>query len=135
MNLTKEDIVAFCDRHPDIARTPENFMIAYEWVAGRGLEVTAANLDLAHEVCQGLFEPAPPSEEEQSRMRADEFLKAVVLPEFKKMQRAPNHDKNPLVRGRRGTPDGRVYAAEEEELMSAKEYREKILGIRRGNGL
>jgi len=29
MNLTKDDIVAFCGRHPNIARTPENFMVAF----------------------------------------------------------------------------------------------------------
>jgi hypothetical protein len=134
MNLTKDDIVAFCDRHADVARTPENFMIAYEWACARDLQPTESNLDLAYTVNHSLFEPAPPSESEQARMGSDEFLRAVVLPELRKHSSPPQEDQHPFVRGRRGTPANRHFSDEEIEAFTAKEYREFVLGIKRGNG-
>jgi hypothetical protein len=134
MNLTKSEIIEFCDRHPNIVRSPENFMIAYEWVCVRDLQPTPSNLDLAYKANQSLFEPEPPSKSEQARMGSDEFLRAVVLPELRKHSSPPQEDKHPFVRGRRGDPANRTFSDEEIENFTAKEYREYVLGIKRGNG-
>jgi hypothetical protein len=47
---------------------------------------------------------------------------------------ASQEEKAPFVRGRRGNPTDRHFSDEEIESMTAKQYRENVLGIKRGNG-
>jgi hypothetical protein len=98
------------------------------------IQTHRGKLDLAYTVNQGRFEPEPPSESEQARMDSNTFLRAVVMPEFRKYSSPPQEEKAPFVRGRRGNPTDRHFSDEEIESMTAKQYRENVLGNKRGNG-
>jgi hypothetical protein len=53
---------------------------------------------------------------------------------IRKYPSPPQEEKAPFVRGRRGNPTDRHFSDEEIESMTAKQYRENVLGIKRGNG-
>ncbi len=73
----------FLKNHPELPRIPEVLNIIADYVVDRQLTLSVSNLEFALKATRGEVEKAI------AAIPADEWKEKVILPEFKKRQKAP----------------------------------------------